>query len=226
MFAYQIPRKPVSFSAQSVLKVDVAGQHDTINTTGVDNEGASGFISDHPRSRIPLKSHCHSCPWKFPVLGIGALLLVSACLVGCIIILVMSNGQSVSAWKLQPNVMLAIFSAVSNSALAFALTEGITLSWWNRARRGSTLKDLHQRWKQGTSVWACLADLKLFNLVAFASVVTALVVVDGPLWQRASTVISRSLDGPISIEALITPVIPPGYTVGAYTLCYGLLLLT
>jgi hypothetical protein len=175
---------------------------------------------------VPHASHHHSRTGKFPFLGVGALLLVLICLIGCIIVLVMSNGEPVSAWNVQPTVLLALFSAVSNSALAFALTEGITLSWWNRARRGSTLEGLHQHWKQGTSLWACLADLKLFNLVAFASVVTTLVVVDGPLWQRASAVVSRQLDGPISIEALITPEIPTGYTVGAYLVFSGLLSLT
>jgi hypothetical protein len=151
-------------------------------------------------------------------MGIGALILVLACTAGCIVVLISSNGKPLKAWKVQPTVLLALFSAIANTALAFALTQGVALSWWNRALKGSTVRELHQHWKFGTSIWACLTNLKWFNFVALANLMVTLVVVDGPLWQRSSTVTSHPVNGTISIEAMIAPEIPTGYTVWTHSL--------
>lgn len=146
-------------------------------------------------------------------MGISALVLVILCIGGDLVVLMMSNGKTVSSWHVQPTVLLAIFSAVANTSLAFALAQGVTLSWWNEALKGTTVRTLHMHWKYGNSVWACLTKFGCFNTVALATIMTTFMVVDGPLLQRASTVVSRPLNGPISIEASIAPELPTGYTV-------------
>jgi hypothetical protein len=54
---------------------------------------------------------------------IGAIVLVVLCIAGGLVVLMISTGQSISSWPIQPTDLLAIFSAVANSALAFTLTE-------------------------------------------------------------------------------------------------------
>ena len=55
---------------------------------------------------------------------------------------------------------------------------------------------------------------------------TVLVLADGPLLQRASSVVSQQVDGPIPIHAKIAPELPLGYTVSLIlntTKFYGIL---
>jgi hypothetical protein len=77
------------------------------------------------------------------------LIIALLCLAGRVVLLMISNGQAVSSWRVQPTVLISIFSTVANSCLAFALTEGLAISWWNKALKGSTLKGLHERWQFG-----------------------------------------------------------------------------
>jgi hypothetical protein len=51
-----------------------------------------------------------------------------------------------------------------------------------------------------------------FNLVALATIVTQAVVFDGPLLQRASTIISKPMTADVNVTAPIAQEIPCGYT--------------
>jgi hypothetical protein len=79
---------------------------------------------------------CKLTPWRagffkrFPVGGFGALLVSFLCIVGPIIVLILSNQQPVTDWKVQPTVILAIFSAIFNLAIVYALSQGAEISWW------------------------------------------------------------------------------------------------
>ncbi len=143
----------------------------------------------------------------------GALVLAFFCIAACVAVLVISDSQPISSWRVQPTVLLVIFSTVANTVLAFALAEGVTLSWWKRALDGGTLRGLHEHYKSGTSVWASLSNIRRFNMVGFACIMTMLVAVDGPLLQRASSVTTQVLEDAVAIQATIAPELPNGYTV-------------
>jgi len=82
---------------------------------------------DPPCEPTPWRSgFFRRCPW----LGLGALILSSLCMAGAVGVLVVSNGKAVTLWKVQPTVILAILSAVFNSSLGFALSQGAGISWW------------------------------------------------------------------------------------------------
>lgn len=87
-----------------------------------------------------------------PLTGILSLLLVSASLVAALGILVGSNGDNVDRWKVPPSTYLAIFTAIANLSVRYAATQGVVITWWRRARQGSTVSNLHTDWRSGTSL--------------------------------------------------------------------------
>ncbi|KAH7346843.1 hypothetical protein BKA65DRAFT_595279 [Rhexocercosporidium sp. MPI-PUGE-AT-0058] len=129
---------------------------------------------------------------RFPWMGIGCLLTAILITVAEIIILVKSDGKSVSQWTLKgksvaPNVILSILNSCAGVCFAIAVAQGIAISWWRKAMRGATIKDLHNTWSFGSSISAIVLNLKYFNLAALAAVVTKLTIVDGVLFQRSTT---------------------------------------
>ncbi|KAK2767781.1 hypothetical protein FQN54_003940 [Arachnomyces sp. PD_36] len=140
----------------------------------------------------------HSSSWKtgfrrrFPLLGGGCLLLAMAAILGCVAVLISSNGQPIETWPLasrpmRPSILLAIFSATANICLRTALSEGLDYTWWVSAVRGTTLGKLQHYWDHGTSLPAALFAGRHLNWISIACVAVSLVVVDGPLLQRASS---------------------------------------
>ena len=157
-------------------------------------------------------------PWPgfLPLLSI----FVEAIL--CAVILVTTDGNDVdtwpsSGWTIQPTVLLAILTTIANASLAFALSEGICIAWWHIALRGGTLHDLHRYWEFGTSVKNALLSGKHFNVAALAALASILILIDGPLLQRASSVITQQGQENITLSIpLSSAFLPSGYT-GVYT---------
>lgn len=83
-----------------------------------------------------------------PLAGLAALALALLLLFASFTILMISDGQATDRWHEPwvPTVWLAIFTAVSNKLIAFAAIQGVVVSWWRRATRGATLKQLHTDW--------------------------------------------------------------------------------
>lgn len=158
-------------------------------------------------------------PWspglfpRLPWLGLGALLGSVLGLGACVAILVVSNGQPVKDWVLQPTVYLSIAYTLTNIMLQYALTEGVNVAWWRRSMNSNTeVGDLHRFWEFGNSLWAALTSGRRFNLPALACVFAALAPVNGPLLQRASKVSVRSVSSVTSLRLPIAPEIPYGWT--------------
>ena len=144
--------------------------------------------------------------------GFGALCITLLCTIGSIVVLRLSDGKSVSSWSIQPTVWLALASALSNSSLRFAFSQGVTISWWGKVLGGGTLRELHQHWDYGTSIWASLSAGRNINFIAIASILVTGAIIDGPLLQRASSVRQRTLQSSVPIAASIAPQLPKGYT--------------
>ena len=139
----------------------------------------------------------------------GALLGVAA----SVIILIQSNGQPTKKWSLQPTVYLAIASTITNIVLHFALTEGVTVAWWRRAtKENTTIADLHRHWSYGDSLWAALMSGRHINMVAVASILVAIVPINGPLLQRASRVSLGQFKQDTDLSITIAQQLPDGYT--------------
>jgi hypothetical protein len=111
-----------------------------------------------------------------------------------------------------PSVILAILSAVANICLRFALAQGVVVAWWRKALRGGTLYGLSRYWESGDSILAAAIPWHGFNLVTLATLLTSAVVFDGPLLQRASTVVSMPVVRLVNVTALIAQEPPYGAT--------------
>lgn len=114
-----------------------------------------------------------------PLLGFAALGLAILCILASLTILVVSNNQPTANWQLNPSVYLAVFTAVSNTALQCALALAAPISWWYKAYKGSTVRDLELEWEAGQSyVRAVAKSLKyrrFMGMLAVASIFTTLV---------------------------------------------------
>jgi hypothetical protein len=84
-----------------------------------------------------------------PVSGLAAIVLAVIQLVASYAVLQASHGALVSTWKWQPQVYLAILTAVANKALAFAVVQGTVVTWWLHALQGTTLARMHRDWSYG-----------------------------------------------------------------------------
>ena len=74
------------------------------------------------------------------------------------------------------------------------------------------MKDLHKRWSSGDGVWSAIGAGRHFSLVSLGSIAATLIVIDQPLIQRASTIVSTPRSYLTNVTAAIAPEIPWGYT--------------
>ncbi|KAL8695341.1 MAG: hypothetical protein Q9218_000100 [Villophora microphyllina] len=148
-------------------------------------------------------------PWK----GFGAMLGAIAAVSGAIVVLMLSDRRPTASWSLQPAVYLAIASTLANVFIHFALGQAICVAWWRRATQPTTkISDLHRHWNYGDSLWASLTSGRQMNVIALASVLVAIVPINGPFLQRASRVgLGKFVhDSPVQIQ--IAQQLPLGYT--------------
>jgi hypothetical protein len=169
-------------------------------------------------SRLPKRYRWQPTFWRIqPLLGILALTVTISCLFVSLGILYTSNGDKTSIWYFQPTVYLAIASACSNAALQCALHLAAPVSWWYKALRGSTVKDLELDWEAGESFPRAFLNTiiqrRRLSLFSVASLATALVLVDGPLLQRASSVQRATVIERIQLNISAATQLPVGFSV-------------
>ncbi|KAL8243554.1 hypothetical protein R6Q59_009812 [Mikania micrantha] len=126
---------------------------------------------------------------RFPVLGLGALLVTLFCAIAAVVVLVVSNHKSSSEWtqKLAPNVILSALNAISNLALIVAVSQGASIAWWRKAMHGATVSELHQSWSSLTSSLQIMRNLFRLDVIGIAALAAKVAVIDGILFQRAAT---------------------------------------
>jgi hypothetical protein len=160
-------------------------------------------------------------PWspdwiaRLPWLGFAALFGSILGIAASVGILVASNGRPITDWLIQPTVWLSVASTASNIMLHFALSEGVNVSWWRRAMRPRTqLGDLHRNWAFGNNLWAATTAGRYVNIIAVASILTAIAPINNPLLQRASRVAIGRIEvvSPVTLKVPIATDIPKGYT--------------
>ncbi|KAI9869326.1 MAG: hypothetical protein M1813_000115 [Trichoglossum hirsutum] len=149
---------------------------------------------------------------RLPYLGLLAIVGVIACIAAAIAVLAHSNGSPIHHWAIQPTVWLAVISAIANACLHYALVEGAVIAWWRRAIHGGTIADLHNHWDVGNSLFAALLSGRRFNLVALATVMSTVALVNGPLLQRASTVADLAPRAATDLQAQIITDWPGTYS--------------
>jgi hypothetical protein len=85
-------------------------------------------------------------------------------------------------------------------------------TWWRKALHGGTLNDLNHYWEFGDSILAAGTSGRKFNFVAFATLAASTIVVDGPLLQKASSIVSKELAQMVNDTAPIAKELPYDFT--------------
>src|SRR6186713_2203771 len=147
-----------------------------------------------------------------PILSIAALILGLVCTVAALVVLLVSDGQPISGWTVKPAVLLAIFSTIANSMVAVALSKGLAITWWRRALHGATVAEIHRTWECGQSFFGALQHAWRFEKVSVASLFAMLMLVNGPLLQRSSTVRSFKFETMINLSLPAAEELPSGFT--------------
>ncbi|RDW58871.1 hypothetical protein BP6252_13347 [Coleophoma cylindrospora] len=158
-----------------------------------------------------------------PVLIYTAFIISCICIGGSIAIICTSDGKMVGNWidntpSVQPSVLLAIFTGISNTCFGVLLSGGIAITWWRALIKGTTLKELHHIWNKGEwgsvrgwrkAVSSSPAVLKIviaFVLVSFASLAS------NPLLQRSCHSVLNEAVSQTLMYLAIPKTIPDGWT--------------
>lgn len=166
---------------------------------------------------LPKRYRWRPTFWRIqPLIGMLALVLTIICLLVSFAILQASHGHATINWDFQPTVYLAIATAVSNTALSCALALAAPISWWYKALRGSTVMDLELDWKAGQSFPRALISSiryrRMFSLFSMASLATSLVLIDGPLLQRSSSVKRVITTDNVHLNMSVATQFPEGFS--------------
>ncbi|CAK7220732.1 hypothetical protein SCUCBS95973_004262 [Sporothrix curviconia] len=149
-------------------------------------------------------------PWA----SLGSLVVFMICCVGTGVVLSSSHGKVVSEWPSESrpfsvSVLLSLLVSIANVCLAAALAKAYEISWWLEAIRGAELRRLQFDLSVQSNVAAVFSRSFALNRFTVASFVAlAVTVLDGPLIQKASTIVSKSR-GPLPINA--TAAVLDGY---------------
>ncbi|KAF7555271.1 hypothetical protein G7Z17_g2283 [Cylindrodendrum hubeiense] len=150
-----------------------------------------------------------SIPW----VGLLALVLTLGCAVAIVGVLFSANGVATDSWPseehpIQVAVVLAVLIAMGNAGLTMAYGEGVTLTWWVKMLKGGNLNDSHRYWEHGASAFQSLLGIRHLSKITFVSMLLVLLLVDGPLLQRASSFTSvtetefKTFTAPLSEDQL------------------------
>jgi hypothetical protein len=176
------------------------------------------YSTQRPLSDDPHKPN----PWtpsfwsRFPVTGIAA--LAGAALLTCaaVAVLVLSDHKDTTSWgyDLKPTVYLSLATALTNILLTYALAEGVVISFWRNAKRGSTLRELNQYWLSGNSVLGALKGSFRGSalIVGLSCVMATLSVARGPLFQAATSVQNVVINSQDQMTVHVAPKLPFQYT--------------
>lgn len=128
----------------------------------VDTKEVRDSSSSHERSGTDepqLVSWTPSLLRIGPLCGLLALSFAFAQIFASYAVLATSHGAEVIHWKYQPTVYLAVLTAISNKALAFAVVQGTVITLWLNLVKGTTLGQVHRDWTYGLHVVSIASNL-------------------------------------------------------------------
>lgn len=149
-------------------------------------------------------------PWD----GLLALVLGFGCGIAALSIVLISEGKPLTYWRIagyqvQPTVMLSVIITVANMLLTYAFSTGLTIFWWTSFLKKTTLRDLHSIYQSGTGFLTIFSHIPALNSATAASFFMLILLMDGPLFQRAISITSitqtpmEGLEVPISASPLM-----------------------
>jgi hypothetical protein len=141
-----------------------------------------------------------------PLIGLACLLLAAGSIFASLGVLVASDGSPTVTWSAAPAVYLGIATAVANQSIKYAAIQGVVIAWWARAARGSTVSRLHRDWYAGINVFGAVRLGPQMGLLGLVCILSTVVVIDGPLLQSSSRVVSTNfVERDIPMNVTIAP---------------------
>ena len=167
---------------------------------------ASPSTRTNPGSGIPWKPYSwRRTPWLALAACFG--FAISAGLIA--LVLISSHDKEVTAYPLPQrafpvSVLLAILVALANLCLAVATSQGYAIAWWLKALRGSKIKELQFDLDVQHSIVAVFKGRRSFDKFMIAALVAlAVSIVDGPILQRASSTMAKTI-GPVDVTVQLS----------------------
>jgi hypothetical protein len=147
-------------------------------------------------------------------LALSSAVVIICCAVSSAIVLAVSDYQRVETWNVQPTVLLALLSSVSNTCLALTLTVGVAVCWWRQALHGTTAATLQYIWGRGMGAdffGALFAGFDVNKVVAVTVLVAVAKFIGNPLLQRATSVQAHDNVAHEEMKLDIVQTIPDGW---------------
>lgn len=150
--------------------------------------------------------------------GPAALLSIALLTGAAVGVLLASRGSPNERWKLknvqiQPQVWLSVLSTIMDGLTMFALAKAAEITFWRRAARGTTLRDMYNLYESQSILGALKNILSLRgDKLAAVSLLCLVSALRGPLFQRASTIDGDAmLNTTGNLEVKVAQLIPPNF---------------
>ncbi|KAF2184724.1 hypothetical protein K469DRAFT_739323 [Zopfia rhizophila CBS 207.26] len=154
----------------------------------------------------------------FPWPGVAALISIVLLTVAAVGVLLASSGSPIDRWQVrnvnvQPQVWLSVLTTIMDGVTMFALMDAAAITYWQAAAHGTTLRKMYDLYESHTFLGALNNVIRLrVNKVAVASILCLVSALRGPLFQRASLVMSNvTRDTSGEQELRVAQLIPPGF---------------
>jgi len=151
---------------------------------------------------------------KTPWIGIVSGFAMLICAVVAAVVVAASHDDAVDSWEVQPAVLLAIISAVSNVAFGSALATGVAVRFWLYASRGATPSQLHYIWDHGRGlgfISAFRSGREARTVAILATLAYISQFASGPFLQRSTRQVIESRESPQMLSMDLSTHIPEGW---------------
>ncbi|KIW18094.1 hypothetical protein PV08_02381 [Exophiala spinifera] len=198
-----VPMKTLASSQTSLVSVRREGVALDANEEVRQDEPKGFACSEHKHVRhdfFPPTQYPHEKiaidKASFPIKGFAGLIGAALAVICSWALLVASNNTQ--QWQerfptvakvLQPSSILSAIISANGILLHLAFTEGMTIAWWLRATKtGATPSELHEAWVTSTSALGAVQSGRRFNYMALATIVVAIIPINGLVLQGALSV--------------------------------------
>lgn len=180
----------------------------------LDASSAASVVADSHESKEAKRRSVIELLRPGTINGLIALFVAFSCVFFSLAILVTSNGKATKTWTFQPSVYVAIASAVANVAISVAYSRAIPIAWYYRASRvqGATIRSLQRQWEAGSSLPLALLNIRDAGYPTAVAVLAALMIIDGPLLQQATSVRKGTTVSTITLNVSLSPEVPNGFS--------------
>lgn len=156
------------------------------------------------------KSLWEIIPWT----GLASLGAMVLCAIASATVVGVASGKIADSWSIQPAVILAILSAISNIAFNSAMATGIAVRFWLYASRDAHLSQLHYIWDHGRGfgfLSALRAGSEARTVAVLATIAYITQFASGPLVQRSVEQTVAMFENTQSIKMDVATRIPDGW---------------